>query len=249
MSFRTLDETKISTTTELLRQRIAERFPDSGLAEVAGEVVQVARDAFVRAEGIRRPFVWLRVGLLAGAGLLLAVALLVAWLLARAEGPEALRRVDTVMNTAQGSLVYVVAVLLFLVSLEVRLKRRRALKAVHELRALAHVIDMHQLAKDPDRLGLAGGPVLVSGRVMNAADLNRYLHYCTELLSLLSKIGQLYVQHFPDSIALAAVDQMESLATGLSGKIWQKLMIVDRILADAAEKTPGGADGVAVSGR
>src|SRR5262245_7524912 len=113
MSFRTLDETKISATTELLRQRIAARFPDSGLADVAGEVVQVARDAFARAERIHRPMWWLRVGLLAGAGLLLAAALFVAWRLAREE--NLLRDVDTVMRTAQGSLVYIVAVLLFLV--------------------------------------------------------------------------------------------------------------------------------------
>ena len=51
----------------------------------------------------------------------------------------------------------------------------------------------------------------------------------------MSKIGQLYVQDFPDSAAVTAVDHFEGLATGLSNKIWQKLMILDRIRSDAAD--------------
>ena len=37
------------------------------------------------------------------------------------------------------------AAALFLVTVEVRMKRKRALKAIHELRALAHVIDMQSV--------------------------------------------------------------------------------------------------------
>src|SRR5690606_22118891 len=37
----------------------------------------------------------------------------------------------------------------FLLTLEERFKRQQALDALHELRSLAHVIDMHQLTKDP----------------------------------------------------------------------------------------------------
>jgi hypothetical protein len=74
---------------------------------------------------------------------------------------------------------------------------------------------------------------------MDADAMGRYLHYCTELLAVVSKIGQLYVQDFPDATAQTAVDQFESLATGLSSKIWQKLMILDRIRSDAE---PGRVD-------
>lgn len=45
---------------------------------------------------------------------------------------------------------------------------------------------------------------------------------------------------------MAAVDQFENLAAGLSGKIWQKLMILDRAPAGAVEATvPLPTDGVA----
>ena len=63
------------------------------------------------------------------------------------------------------------------------------------------------------------------------------MHFCTELLAVVSKIGQLYVQDFRDADAQTAVDQFEGLATGLSSKIWQKLMILDRI--SSRPRTPG----------
>jgi hypothetical protein len=53
------------------------------------------------------------------------------------------------------------------------------------------------------------------------------------MLALVSKIAALYVQSFPDSQALAAVDEIESLTTGLSQKIWQKMVILDRYSASA----------------
>src|SRR5438270_484593 len=66
-------------------------------------------------------------------------------------------------------------------------------------------------------------------------DVAGYLQLCTELLSLVSKIGHLYVQDFPDATSLNAVDQVETLATGLSNKIWQKIQILDRIRSQETE--------------
>ena len=37
------------------------------------------------------------------------------------------------------------------------------------------------------------------------------------------------MQHFDDSAALAAVNEVETLCTGLSRKIWQKIMLVDSV--------------------
>ena len=42
--------------------------------------------------------------------------------------------------------------MLFLFSLEGRLKRRTALRMLHRLRSIAHVVDMHQLTKDPENV-------------------------------------------------------------------------------------------------
>ena len=57
-----------------------------------------------------------------------------------------------VLESAINDVVLLGAGLFFLMTLETRIKRRRALKAIHELRSLAHIIDMHQLTKDPERL-------------------------------------------------------------------------------------------------
>jgi hypothetical protein len=103
---------------------------------------------------------------------------------------------------------------------------------------MAHMIDMHQLKKSPERVGTKDAPRHDSGRPMTVDEVRSYLNYCTELLAILSKIGQLYVQDFPDAPAGAAVDQFENLATGLTGKIWQKIMILDRTIAAGGEAIP-----------
>jgi hypothetical protein len=135
------------------------------------------------------------------------------------------------VDSSLASLVLIGAAIASLVSLELRLKRNRALKAVHELRALAHIVDMHQLTKDPERVtGREGFNPLVPKRSMTPFELGRYLDYCSELLSLISKVGSLYVQDFPDRVALEAVDQLTNLTNGLARNIWQKIMILETIL-------------------
>jgi hypothetical protein len=98
---------------------------------------------------------------------------------------------------------------------------------------MAHLIDRYQLPKNPVYLGR---PVAmeVSSQPPDAENVRVYLHFCTELLAVIGKLGQLYVQKFPDAPAVDVVVQFENLATGLSSKIWQKLMILERV-------TPGTA--------
>lgn len=46
----------------------------------------------------------------------------------------------------------------FLWSIETRIKRDRAIRAINELRDIAHVIDMKQLTKDPDTVSIHAQP-------------------------------------------------------------------------------------------
>ena len=62
---------------------------------------------------------------------------------------------------------------------------------------------------------------------MTQAELGRYLDYCSEMLSLTSKVAALFVQGSNDPHVLAAVDEVSGLTNGLSSKIWQKLTILD----------------------
>ncbi len=236
-NYRHLNAKDLIDTAGRLATRIKERFPTASLSAVAATVVEVLRDAVARAEQIRRPNWWLRIGLIALALLIGAGAVAVG---IQSQGNLLNRTMEFMKNTS-GAVVYLGAVVVFLVTLELRFKRRKAVQAVHELRALAHIIDMHQLAKDPDCITPGGQAVLVSGEQMTADSMAHYLNYSTELLALISKVGQLYVQGFPDGTALAAADQFENLATGLSQKIWQKLMILDRFRASAAVSAPVAA--------
>jgi hypothetical protein len=237
---RILREDKLLETAERLGKRIADRFPDSGLSHVALEVVQITKEASVRAANIRRPNIWLRAGLAALAAI--AAAAIPYYIWAHFDRDSNLKTLLDFFDATKGVAAYLGIVALFLWTLETRLKRRRALQAIHELRAMAHLVDMHQLAKDPELVGSAAGPVVVSGRQMNADSMGRYLHYCTELLALISKIGQLYVQDFPDPPVLTGVDQFENLATGLSSKIWQKIMILDRVRTDVSGLSPSSPE-------
>jgi len=62
---------------------------------------------------------------------------------------------------------------------------------------------------------------------MSRFELQRYLDYCSEMLSLVGKVAAIYAQSFDDGVALASANEVESLTTGLSRKIWQKIMVLN----------------------
>jgi len=240
--FRSLEADKIVDTIARLERRIRERFPDSGLANVAGSLFELSQNAVVRAAQICRPIYGLRI--LTGLVVIAVGALLVRLVMSLRWSDELVELEHFVQSLEAlfGCIACIGAAMLFLVSLELRIKRRRALQAIHELRALAHIVDMHQLTKDPE--GVTGrGPSTLSSpkRTMTPFELGRYLDYCSELLSLISKIGALYVQEFPDPVALEAVDQLATLTNGLARNIWQKIMIIENIADDSTESLPSDA--------
>ena len=102
---------------------------------------------------------------------------------------------------------------------------------------------MHQLTKDPERVlpGRVYIPTSLSPKPqLDRFQLRRYLDYCSELLSLTGKLAAVYVQNFDDEVALAAVNEVESLTTGLSRKIWQKIMILYNVEdQDGSTPLPG----------
>jgi hypothetical protein len=229
----------IIRTTERLVERVRERFPESGLLHVSEEILAVARESDERCRLIRRPNLPLRIG----AGLLIALGIVLCVLVVRnVRVNEEVWDASNFIQASEsllGDVVFLGAATAFMVTLETRIKRGRALSAINELRAVAHIIDMHQLTKDPEMVFGHHAPTAASpARNMTPFELNRYLDYCSEMLALVSKVAALYVQSFPDSQALAAVDEIESLTTELSQKIWQKIMILDRYSPAGPAPTP-----------
>ncbi len=243
--YRTLDAQRIVETVARLRDRIRERFPDASLGRLAEDLLVVAKDTARRVREIRRPSIPMRLTsavllAVAGAALLGAIAAVHP----RLDDDWRWADVIQTLESALGALFFLGASIVFVATLEARRRRHRCLHAIHEMRAMAHIVDMHQLTKDPDRLdGRAPDTPSSPRRDLTRPELTRYLDYCSETLSLIGKIAALYVQGFPDSQAIAAVDEVEHMTTGLSRKIWQKIMILDRVTSDApsspVDRDPG----------
>ena len=234
--YATLDPEKIIETLAKLERRIAERFPGAGLAKVCSELTRFASENSARIARISRPNTLLRAFIAAviGAGLVSLVY--------GGQIIEFKRESENLFGVVQGieAFINVMVVggiaLVFLFTLEERIKRRRALTDLHGLRSFVHVIDMHQLTKDPSHgAHISQATPSSPKRDMTPAELTRYLDYCSEMLSLTAKIAALYAQSLPDAVVIEAVSDLERLTSDLSSEIWQKIMIVEeKRLADRA---------------
>lgn len=239
--YRTLNPDKIVETAEALHQRASARSPGAGLTRVAAELLTIARGSAVTYRWLSKPNWTLRI--VGGIGIVVLLAVVAGGMaklrinLAVPSIPELLQGLEAGIN----EIVFFSIAVFFLLTLERRLKRRRALKAIHELRSIAHIIDMHQLTKDPERLTSPELRTPASPtRNLTPFQLTRYLDYCSEMLSVISKIAALYVQRFDDPVTLTAVNEVEQLTSGLSRKIWQKIIILDRIIAPGDGASAGG---------
>ena len=228
-----LKNERIIETIAKLQQRISDRFPNSGLADLCGQLHQVSQQAAEKSDKISQPIVWIRISSYLLAATLLALILALIYYATQNLGiKDEDLSFDNVIQTfdaaASGGL-FIGAAIYFLINLEKRIKRGQALAAVHELRSIAHIIDMHQLTKDPERLfGTYQGTSNSPKETMSVLQLGRYLDYCTEMLSLNGKIAALYINQYDDPEVVAAVGEVEQLCTGLSRKIWQKIMVLNR---------------------
>ena len=230
MSYRSLDPRLIIETAERLEARIADRFPESGLRKVGQELVSLARDTRDAATGLQRPILWLRVLVgavfAAGAGVFLFVGTVLPFDRFSSGGDvvESVQGIEASINTV----VLAVLGILALVHAEDRIKRRRVFRQLHGLRSLIHVIDMHQLTKDPAVLSSTFRPMPHSPkRTMSRGDLLRYLDYCSEMLSITGKLAALFAQAVNDEVVIGVVNDVENLGSNLSRKIWQKITMLD----------------------
>lgn len=232
--FTVLNPDMLVETVIKLEKRIYERFPQSGLLQVCREMIALTRECSNLARRLRPPIWPLRFFIFGGAVLLIglviwAITQMITHFSLKADGvPDLLQATESAIN----ELIFLAIALFFMVGMEARIKRRVALSALHRLRSIAHVIDMHQLTKDPAIL-LSGQERTASSpeRTFSRYELSRYLDYCSEMLALNAKTAALFAQNTEDEILLNAINDLEQLTQGLSAKIWQKIMILD--LAEA----------------
>lgn len=245
MRYRTLDPKLIIETAEKLEERVAERFPDAGLRGVAAELVSLSRDLAKGAKALEAPIWWLRVlivaAVVAGTLMFLFVGTILPFdrISKPGDAVQSVQGIEASLNMVILAIVGFVA----LIRSEERIKRKQVFRQLHGLRSLIHVIDMHQLTKDPATLSASFKPTAHSpARITNAADLARYLDYCSEMLSITGKIAALFAQSVNDDVVIDGVNDIENLASNLSRKIWQKITLIEsHPAAQQSAPAPGPA--------
>ncbi len=223
--FRHIEAGRLRETTAWLEKRIRATFPGRALGRLAGDLRDLVGDVEQQCIYLAKPNWPLR--LLAGISILLLFVLVgatfssVHWQLDTTSWVDLLQGIEAGLN----ELVMAGLVILFLASLENRRKRGQALSGLRDLRGVAHVIDLHQMTKDPE-IALARRLEGEEVEKLSGEELQLYLSFCADLLSIVGKAAALYGQVLDDSVVLATVDEVESLSARGAAKIWQKLAIV-----------------------
>lgn len=230
--YRRLDPEQIIHTAAKLEQRIAERFPEAGLRNVASELVSLSRDLANSAAQLQAPIWWVRIliglAVAAGAAVFLFVGTILSFDRISTGAFDFVQGVEASLNT----LLLAALGFLALARSEERIKRKRVFIELHTLRSLIHVVDMHQLTKDPAVLSGDFKPTRNSPvRITNSQDLARYLDYCSEMLSVTGKLAALFAQSVNDEVVIDAVNDIENLGSNLSRKIWQKITMIENAVA------------------
>lgn len=231
-SLERLDAAPVQVTVARLESRIRARFPDRGLLSVAGELRVLTADVAEGSSAVRERLRWVRLGSRAAAALVL-VATVAVFVLAFRDavraGPDRSFEWVPLIESAINDLVFAGLALWFLYALPQRLERGHLLDLLHRLRSLAHIVDMHQLTKDPERLRSDFVATDESVQIdLGRAGMEHYLDYCSELLSLIGKAAALCAEESRDSLVLTTVSDLETLTTGMSRKIWQKISLLPR---------------------
>jgi len=226
--YQRLDPALVLGTLDRLHERIVARFPERNLGHLAVALRDVIDQVVTESEARRRQRRVVR-SVCTGAIVLVvllavvAIGLSVRDAIDQAEGTPAFQWLP-VVESGINDLVFAGIAVFFLATVPARQRRHGALGSLHRLRSLAHVVDMHQLTKDPDRLRPDVRPTDASApNDLSAAELGRYLDYCSEMLSIVGKAAALCAQESADAVVLDTVSEIESLTLGMSRKIWQKI--------------------------
>jgi len=225
-----------------LYARIEARFPRRGLLAVCGDLLvlveEVESSASRTQQRIRITRVLSRVVMV----LVLVGTVFAVGMAARdvvREGVHSFVDLLPLIETTINDLVFAGIAVFFLWSFPERVQRGYLLGLLHQLRSTAHIIDMHQLTKDPEQLK----PTFVPSGVGRPLDLDRdqmerYLDYCSEMLSLVGKTAALCAEESRDNVVLETVSRIENLTVGLSRKIWQKILNLPPSNAPDGASTP-----------
>lgn len=211
-----LDPARMVETAESLAREIGERLPGSSLAGLAAELASLAHATDERTKQARAPIHALRAASAAAIGVgsltLLLVALRVHARWEFATITELFVAVQAGINLS----VLLAGAAWFLGSFEARIKRRRTLESIAELREFVHVVDLTQLYFTPDLYG----PEPSVGKLRLD---HTYLLFCTRMLGLLANLAALRSRGVAVDSIIRAAFEVELLANTITAKLQSKV--------------------------
>jgi hypothetical protein len=220
----------VGDTVAQLERRIYARFGERGLTKAArdlGHLVDLVQSEAAESRvRLRRATLTARA---ASVAIIAFTLVLLVFSLRSAVTDGLAKTADWVPLTesAINDIVFAAIAVVFLWVLPERMERRALLRLLHRLRSLAHVIDMHQLSKDPEQVSPTYTPTEQSvAHGLDAEQLRHYLGYCSEMLSLTAKTAALSAEHSTDGVVLETISGIETVTTELSNKIWQKISLL-----------------------
>ena len=229
-AYERLDAAHVIATIKRLELRIAARFPERGLRRAASELVTVGTQVAETASTSRRRLRWIRLTSRALSVVVVIVTIIAVTLLLSGtptEGPDRPFEWLPLIESTINDIVFAAIAVFFLYALPNRIERSYLLAQLHRVRSLAHIVDMHQLTKDPERLRPDFNATRESvDPGLSRDDMEHYLDYCSEMLSLIGKIAALCAEESQDAVVLNTVSTIENLTTGMSRKIWQKISLL-----------------------
>ena len=230
--YREIDPTKLILTISKMANRVEEQFPSSGLSAVANEVAAVAEGTVARIAEIKKPRIGLRIGVGIMVLLVLSGPLLFSFVLSFSEEVTNLGDFLEATDAGLHMLLVLAGGIFFLVGMENRMRRNQALDAIAEFRSLAHLVDLHQINKDPG-LDSLKPPEDDKRTVRSDEALASYLDFSGDLLSIVGKLAAYYAQNLSDRVVLDAVNEIETLTSSLSNKLWLKILVLREMMANA----------------
>ena len=219
-----VDSIKIKKTINKLEWRILERFPNSNLLIISKNLSLLLEETNNNIAENNKPNYIVRIilTLIVATSIILFVKIISFTNFE--EEIDSLNSVTALSDSLFNVIFLLSAGLLSLFSIENKIKRKKIIKTINKLRSFLHVVDMHQLTKDPivndnNHIQTMNSPI----RTLTNYELKRYLDYSSEMISLVSKISTLFAQHFQDEVIISKVNEIESLSSALTQKIWLKI--------------------------
>src|SRR5436190_10600148 len=126
--YRHLDHNQIIATLETLHKRIEERFQKSGLSKVSLELLNIGREAQERCRWISRPHWELRIGVYFIIGVMVLSFILALGRLDLTHNQLNFGEFIQIMQAGINDLVYIGAAIIFLITVENRIKRKKILQ-------------------------------------------------------------------------------------------------------------------------